>query len=155
MLKTERGYEDPRVSQIAVFLRNRVGELGDVLRLLEKESLTVHALSVADAVDYAVVRLVVDAPDVAKQVLEAEGIAVTESRLLAVKLPDDRDAPLRLCRALLGAEVNIHYAYPMSTRAGAMVLRVDDRATAIEALKKRDFELIDQGDLQGDEGSNE
>ena len=59
-LETAQGYQDPCVRQIGIFLQNQVGELGDVLRHLQKESISVHAISVTDSVDFAVVRLIVD-----------------------------------------------------------------------------------------------
>src|SRR5687768_15106074 len=126
--RTERGYEDPSVTQLAVFLQNRVGALRDVLRRLEAAQVTVHALSVSDSVDYAVVRLIVDKCESAKTALRTNGFPVSENTLLAVELPDDRAGLLAVCQALIAAEINIHYAYPMFTRPrgrGVVLIHVD------------------------------
>ncbi len=148
--RTERGYDDPSVTQLAVFLQNRVGELRDVLRRLEASQVTVHALSVSDSVDYAVVRLIVDKCETARGTLRGAGFAVSENTLLAVELPDDRAGLLAVSQALIAAEINIHYAYPMFTRPhgrGVVVIHVDSFGPATEVLRKNGFALLDERDL--------
>ena len=158
MIKTAHGYEDPSIRQIAIFLHNRVGELGEVLRYLGQEAIVVHAISVADSVDFAVMRMVVNHVDMAKETFESRGYSVTESPVLAVELPDAVDALLQVCRALLGAELNIHYAYPMFTGLGqreVVLIHVDDHVLASEVLRKRGLNLIDQHDLAGEGGGKD
>jgi hypothetical protein len=127
-----------------------VGELREVLRKLAAAQVTVHALSIDESVDYAVLRLVVDKVEASKQALKAAGFAVSESTLLAVELPDDHAGLLGVCQALITAEINIHYAYPMFTRPhgkGVVVLHVDGFSTAAEVLKKSGLTLLDERDL--------
>lgn len=158
MLQTKRGYEDPTVRQIAVFLQNRVGQLGDVLRHLERRELWVHALSVVDAVDFAVLRILVEDPEVAAGSLTEAGFSVTDSRVIVVQLPDERKGMLKVCQALLGAELNIHYAYPALTRppgGSLVIIHVDDPDIAIEALEKRDLRIFRESDFDFDEKDDE
>ncbi len=148
--KTDRGYDDPTVTQLSVFLQNRVGELRDVLRRLEAAQVQVHALSVADSVDYAIVRIIVDHVDTARSTLRGAGFAVSENLVLAVGMPPQRDGLLAICQALIGAEINIHYAYPMLTRpkgCSVVIVNVDSRAVASDVLKKAGFDLVDEPDL--------
>lgn len=149
MIQTSRGYEDPFVRQLALFLQNKVGELGDVLRHLEKQTIGVHALCVTDSVDFAVVRLVVDHVDRALRVLEEVRIPVSQNSVLAVELKQG-DSVLSICRALLAAEINTHYVYPMLSRPrgnAALILHVDDPDTGAEILAGRGFYLIDESEL--------
>ncbi len=151
MLRTERGYENPCIRQLSVFLRNRVGELGDLLRHLEKENLAVHAVSIADSIDFAVVRLIVNDTNAAAKALTEAGFAISEGNVLAVELPDDRTGLLQICRALIGGEINIYYAYTMIARPGgkgAMLVRVDDVETARDALSNRGFQILEEEDLR-------
>lgn len=150
MLKTEQGYREPSVRQIAIFLHNRVGQLGELLRQLEQEAIRVLALSVTDSVDFAMVRIVVDDVTRALHVLKDAEFSVAESQVLGVQLSDDDSSLLQVCRTLIGAEVNIHYAYPMFRIPGGknvVLIHVDDLDFAREALLKREFELIDDSDL--------
>jgi hypothetical protein len=149
-LRTERDYDEQSVTQIAVFLSNRVGELREVLRKLGSAQVVVHALSIDESVDYAVLRLVVDKVEASKQALKGAGFAVSESTLLAVELLDDQTGLLTICQALISAEINIHYAYPMFTRPhgkGVVVMHVDSFPTAAEILKKAGMTLLDERDL--------
>ena len=58
MLKTEKDYSDPFVRQLSLFLENHVGKLREILRYLTTEDILVHAISVIDSADHAIVRLV-------------------------------------------------------------------------------------------------
>lgn len=150
-LRTERDHEDPSVTQLAVFLHNRVGQLREVLKCLESAALAVHAVCVSDSSEFAVVRLVVDDLERARQVLKEEGFAASESLALAVELPEGPPGLLGLCRALLQAEVNIHYAYPMIARPhgrAVMVLHVDSLPPATECLRRAGYVLVDELDLK-------
>jgi hypothetical protein len=149
-LPTERTYDEQSVTQLAVFLSNRVGELREVLRKLGNAQVVVHALSIDESVDYAVLRLIVDKIEASKQALKGAGFAVSESTLLAVELPEGHAGLLAICQALISAEINIHYAYPMFTRPhgrGVVVMHVDGLQTAADVLKKAGMTLLDERDL--------
>ena len=47
---------------------------------------------------------------------EKAGLAIIESDLIGVDLPEGSDALLRICTALLQAEINIIQAYPLLIR---------------------------------------
>jgi hypothetical protein len=149
-LPTQRAYDEQSVTQLAVFLSNRVGELREILRKLAAAQVVVHALSIDDSVDYAVLRLIVDKVEASKQALKAAGFAISESTLLAVELLEEPGALVAICQALITAEINIHYAYPMFTRPrgkGVVVIHVDNYPTAAELLKKSGMSLLDERDL--------
>ena len=55
-----------------------------------------------------------------------------------------------ICRSLIQAEINIHYAYPMLTRPhgfGVFIVHVDENNTARELLIDDGFKLLDESDL--------
>ncbi len=152
MVRTARGYRDPSVRQLGVFLQNHVGELADILRHLNKGSILVQAISVTDSVDFAVVRLIVDKVDRAREILSESGFALRESRILAVELPDPRTGLLEICRVLIHAEINIHYVYPMLTRprgTEVVLIHTDEFDTASDVLRSQEFHLLDELDLRG------
>ncbi|MCI0650347.1 MAG: acetolactate synthase [Planctomycetes bacterium] len=151
MIQTARGYEDPVITQFSIFLQNRVGELADLLRHLEQASVVVHALSINDSVDFAVLRLVPAPLEVARATLIKAGYTVSEGNLVGVELADNKGGMLSVCRALIQAEINIHYAYPMLFRPrdqAVVLIHVEHPPTATEVLRKRGFALIDHRDLE-------
>ena len=150
MLKTEHGYDDPSVRQIAVFLHNRVGSFREVLKTLEDAAVAVHALSVSDSADFTIVRLVVGDVEGAKRALNEGEFPHAESSILAVELGDDKKGLLAVCRSLIRAEININYAYSFVTRprgSAVVAMHVDSIPSAVEVLRTNGFTLLDEQGL--------
>src|ERR1700733_15379031 len=112
-VETMRGRDWPSVRQFNVFVANRLGGLADVVRRFETTDIHIVSLTVVDSADCAIIRLVLSDPERAKEIFEQANLPVTESDLLVVQLPDGNQPLLQICKALLGAEINIHYAYPL------------------------------------------
>ena len=77
-----------------------------------------------------------------------------ESDLLGVELPDDDQPLLRVCTALLQAEVNIIQAYPILVRPHgrpAVALMVDNTEMGLETLASKGFSMISEADLNEEE----
>jgi hypothetical protein len=146
------GFESTRVRQFTVFLENRVGRLQTLVRTLELGSGKIVAMSIEESADSALVRLICSEPDDASRVLTAASFPFGESDLLAVELPRKSPQPLiEICSALLAAEINIHYAYPllMRPRGGpCLALYVDDPTLAARLLIRKGFTLIGESDLR-------
>ena len=150
MLRTEKELSEPFVRQLSLFLENRVGTLREILRQLTSEDLLVHGLSVVDSADHAIVRLIVDRVETAHKVLTDHRVPTAVNPILAVEVPNERAGIRMICRSLIQAEINIHYAYPMLTRPhgfGAMIVHVDENSTAHALLKSDGFNCLDEGDL--------
>ena len=101
------GYDDPSVAQLAVFLYNRVGQLRDVLRILDQANVQVYGLTVSESSDCAIVRFIPNEPATACFVLRDKGYAIAESEVLAVAMPRASHSLLQICQILLRSEVNI------------------------------------------------
>ena len=146
------GFESPRVRQFTVFLENRVGRLQTLLRALEQGAGNIVALSIEESADTALVRLICSAPDAGREELRSAAFSFSESDLLAVELPKASKQPLiAICSALLAAEINIHYAYPLLLRpreGPSLALYVDDPTLAARLLIKKGFNLLGESDLR-------
>src|SRR5688500_11678488 len=152
--QTQRGagFELTRVRQFTIFLDNRVGRLGRRARALEAGGARRVALAIENSAASALVRLICSEPDLSRDLLQKEGFAFGESELLAVELPKRSGQPvLAICSALLAAEINIHYTYPLLVRpkGPALALYVEDPTLAAQLLIKKGFTLIGESDLKG------
>jgi hypothetical protein len=148
---TSRGRDWPSVRQFNVFLENRLGKLLDVVRRFETTDIRIVSLSIMESADCAIIRLVLSDPERALEIFRLAGLPVTESDLLVVKLPDSPQPVLDICKALLIAEINIHYAYPLLVGPdgqGALAIRVDEHETAAGMLKGQGFTLFTEGDFK-------
>lgn len=147
---TSRGRDWPSVRQFNVFLANRLGALMGVVKRFETTDIHIIALSVVDSTDCAIVRLVVSDPERAYEIFEQANLPFTESDLLVVTLPDGPQPLVQICKALLGAEISIHYAYPLmalSAGRGGLAIHVEDIETATQHLQQAGFTLLTENDL--------
>jgi hypothetical protein len=145
------GFERTRVPQFTIFLENRVGRLNSLVRLLEQYVGVINALSIEESADSALVRVICSNPDGGRAALKEAGFSFSETDVLAVELPRGSQKPLAsICTALLSAEINIHYVYPMliRPRGPALALYVDDPTLAAQILIRKGFVLIGESDLK-------
>ena len=76
------------VKQISVFLENKPGKLADFTDVLSKNEIDMRALSLAEAEDFGIVRIIVDDVYNASTVLKDAGYVFSITKVLAVAIPD-------------------------------------------------------------------
>ncbi len=124
-------------TQLAVFLENRPGALARVCEALAKAGINIHALTVSDTVDHAVVRMIVSDPTKALMLLGERGVLAFEHDVLFIDATNELGVLARIADALSRAEVNIEYAYFASGATapkGTIVLRTSNVEKARQAL---------------------
>ena len=145
---SEPNTRDP-IRQFSLYVENKCGTLHDLVVMLSGQNVHVLALCVIDITESSIVRFVVDDPDKAYEVLRQHGFYVNESEVLGVELDSEVDLA-RVLAALLEAEVNIHYLFPFLVRPNgkyALILHVEDRDLAAQALTIRALRVLTQHDL--------
>jgi hypothetical protein len=148
---TTRGRDWPSVRQFNVFLENRLGALLDVVRRFETSDNHIVSLTVVDSADCAIIRIVLSDPERALEVFRQANLPITESDLLVVQLPDGPQPLLTICKALLVAEIDIHYAYPLLVGPhgrAALAIHVEDHENASQTLLKQGFVLFTENDFR-------
>src|SRR5579883_892731 len=100
---------DP-VKQFSVFAENRVGRLYDLTALLKSHNVHIMALTTLDTTDSTILRVIVDDPDKARELMVNNDFAYSECDVLAVEINDESELNAVLA-ALFEAEINIHYVY--------------------------------------------
>ncbi len=146
---TTSRHEEPFVLQFSIFLPNRVGQLGELLDVLNEAEVEVAGISVVDSTDWAVVRMIFTEPGKARKVLAGRHIAYTECEVLAVVVEGPQTLH-RLCKALVSAELNVQFAYPLLIQREArpaLAFHVDDRVLACQVLVKHGFTVLDHEDV--------
>jgi hypothetical protein len=151
---TARGRGGPSVRQYNVFLANRMGALLELVRRFETTDVKIVALTIVETADCAIIRLVPSHSERAYEILTAAKLPFSESDLLVVKLPDNDQPLLTICKAMLAAEINIHYAYPLMIGVGpmghtALAMHVEDHEAAMATLSNQGFTVYSEDDLDG------
>ncbi len=150
---TMRARDHPSIRQFTVFLENRVGQLLEVVRRFEGTEVRIVALSIVDSAECAFVRFLLSHPEEGREILERAGLAIIETDLIGVELPEGPQPLLKICTALLQAEVNIIQAYPLLVRPRgrpAVALMVDNLDMGLETLAAKQFNAISEADLLED-----
>ncbi len=140
----------PPVSQFSVMLPNRVGALAALVKMLRAAAIEVVGISVQDAKDATIARLVVTNPELAGHMFMEKGVPHTVSPLLVVELRESGPNLLQCLDSLMLAETNIDFCYPLlPSRASISLLamHVEDLEFAATVLNQAGFTLVWQDQL--------
>lgn len=138
------------VKQISVFLENKPGKLADFTDILSRHQIDMRALSLAEAEDFGIVRIIVDDVYNASTVLKEENYVFSITKVLAVAIPDEPGGLAKVIRVLGENEVNVEYMYAFTTRkqgVAYMIFRVEDNKKAAEVLQKAGIRPVCQDEL--------
>ncbi len=150
-VETTRGFSPPTVTQFSVFLTNKVGKLFDLVEAFDGSACHICAISVHEASDHAVVRLVTNNAKAAVELLRRENLPFSERDVLVVELCGSHTLS-SMCLCLLSAELSIHFAYPLMLRScgtPTIALAVDDLTLGGQILRRKEFRLLGEADLHG------
>lgn len=138
------------VKQISVFLENKPGKLAEFTKLLSDNSIDIRALSIAEASDFGIIRMIVEDVYNATTVLKDANYICSITDVLAVEVKDEAGALSELITVLSDNGSNIEYMYAITGRksdVAYMILRPDNQEAAIEVLSKAGKRLAKLEDL--------
>ncbi|OEF98242.1 ACT domain-containing protein [Desulfuribacillus alkaliarsenatis] len=133
------------VKQISVFLENKTGRLAEVTGTLGSNKINIRALSIADTTDFGILRLIVNNPAMAYQLLKEQGFTVSETDVIAVEIDDSPGGLSRVLRLMDENKINIEYLYAFLEKkeeAALVVFRVEEIERAIETLQKNNITVL-------------
>ena len=134
-----------RVSQLSVFLENKSGRLADVTHALADAGINIRALSIADTIDYGLLRLIVNDPPAAKSALASAGFTVALTEVLAIEVPDKPGGLANIIDILAEVGINIEYMYAFVGRSGEhalVVFRIEKVDEAITILQQKGVRIL-------------
>ena len=139
-----------KVSQLSVFIENKSGRLADVTRALADADINIRALSIADTIDYGLLRLIVNDPVAARNALSNAGFTVTLTEVLAIEVPDKPGGLAGIIEILAGAGINIEYMYAFVGTSGEnaiVVFRIERLDEAIPILQQKGVRIMTGDEL--------
>jgi hypothetical protein len=138
------------IKQISIFIPNKKGSLSELTAILVAHNIDIRAIAVFDTADYGILRIVVDDPDRAVEVLKKEGVVAKVSKVIAVE-PEDQPGSLNQIFSILrDADINIEYIYSFIMRKREMpyvVLKVDNQEKAVEELTAHGINVINKEEI--------
>ena len=142
--------EDKIIKQISLFAENKPGRLANIASSFQKAGINIRAFTIAEAGDFGIIRMVVDRPDFAHDVLHDAGFTVSETSVLGVQMEDVPGGLGKIADVLGEKDINIDYAYAFVTKTekALLILRVNNIEAAITVLQDSGVKLIDMADIQ-------
>ncbi len=133
------------IKQISIFVENKPGRLSAVTKLLSDNGIDIRALSVADTKDFGILRLIVNKPDKACEVLKNADCTVSLTNVIAIGIHDQPGGLSAAMDCLYGANISVEYMYAFISKSedqAYVILRVENNDKAVEALKESNFTIL-------------
>lgn len=138
------------IKQLSIFVENKFGRLEAIVDTLSKANINIRALSLAEAQDYGVLRVIVDDAESAKRALNDVGVIAKITDVVAVYLDDRSGGLASVLSVLKDAEIAIEYMYAFLGRTegkALMVLKADDEAKTEKVLTEKNIPMLSQEDI--------
>lgn len=139
------------IKQISLFVENKPGRMAKVSKTLSDAGVNIRAMTIAEAGDFGVIRMVVDNPDKGYKVLHDSGFTVSATDVLAVEMKDTPGGLYEIVDTLGTNKINVDYAYAFVTakaERAMLILRVDDLSRAKQSLSSRGIKIATKDEIQ-------
>lgn len=138
------------IQQLSVFVENQPGSIMRVTSALTEAKINIRAITSFDGPEFAILRLVVNQPEKAKDYLTTKGFVVRLHKVIAVELQDEKGNLNQMLEVLAKGGLSISYIYSFVIRgdkAPVMVFNTDDYEKAEKCLKAAGVNLIEEKEL--------
>jgi hypothetical protein len=142
------------IPQVSVYLDNRPGSLSEAMGQLDKNKIQIFALSIADAGEFGLVRMVTEDPEKATTVLEDVDYNLAKSRrnteVTAVFMGYE-DKISKITKILADGSINIEYAYSSAVHVNgkiALILRASDIENAEKTLRANGITVLTLAEIK-------
>lgn len=130
---------------ISVFLENNPGKLEKITTILSDNNINLRAMSLASSGDFGVMKLLVDDPDKAFDVLKQNKIAVTKRQIIAVVVDNVPGSFNKLLISLSANKINIEDCYGFlldNGKTAAIILEIENYPDTAKFLSDKGFDVL-------------
>ncbi len=139
-----------KLKQLSLFLENKPGALSAPVKILADAKMNILTLSIAEAQQYGILRLIVRDWEAAKTLLQKHGLLVKVTDVLAIEVPDRPGGLADVLAVLEDAGINLEYMYAFTLKRdskGLLLFRFDDPDKAIAVLQKHKINVVGNDEL--------
>lgn len=132
------------IKQISIFLENKQGRLADVAQVIADANINFSISSIAESVDFGILRGIVSDPEKACRILKEQHFAVTMSEVVGIRCSNTPGSLAKILRYLSDADVSIEYMYSyIHNNVSDIIIRPDDMERCLSALSEKEVELVE------------
>ena len=144
------GVKNMTIDQISVFVENKPGKLAEITGLIGDAGIDLRAMSIADTTDFGILRLIVDKPKLAYEILKGADCVVSVTQVIAVCVEDKPGCLAKVLKVMSDEGINIEYLSAFITRKKAdayVIFRMEDNEKAIKMLTANGIKLANGDDI--------
>lgn len=133
------------LKQLSIFVENEIGSLRSVTTVLGENNINIRAIATFDSPEFGILRIIVDKPKLAREVLTKEGFFVKITNVIAVNLEDKLGELEKVLKIIEEAGLNLNYIYSFVIRdqkSPLMVMHIDDLEIAKQILSENGVKII-------------
>ncbi|MGN0620622.1 MAG: ACT domain-containing protein [Porcipelethomonas sp.] len=134
-----------KIKQISIFVENKPGRLRAMTDILRENEIDIRAVSISDTKDFGILRIIVNDPDKACEILKKEECTVTISEVLAVGVKDRPGGLFSVMDVLYSNGISVEYMYAFVSKADEdayVILRVADIDKTAKILSDSGIKLV-------------
>ena len=138
------------VNQVSVFIENRQGRLTEVLEVLKRNDVNILSISLADTTEYGLLRLIVNKPELARDILLEAGFSSLLTEVLIIKVPHTTGALQSILSLIAKENISIEYMYGLSveTTDASIVMKTNELEKACQVLKSGHIGTMTSDEIQ-------
>ena len=141
------------VTQLSAFVSNKPGHLQKVLKVLADENINIITLTIAETLDFGILRMIVNDPDKGYKVLKENNITSSITDVLALEIDDTPGSLYNALEVFAQMNLNIEYMYAFTEKRegkAVMIFRFEDIEAAKSALQGKGYNIVRKIDIIGE-----
>ena len=138
------------VKQVCAFIENKTGRLSELADVLSTNGIDISALSLADSSDYGILRMLVNDPQKAVQILKDAGVIAKITDAVAVAINDAPGGFAEVVHLLSKKNFEVKYMYASVGNLhgkALMILGLDNPTEAEALIAQTDAGKIDPAEV--------
>ncbi len=132
------------LKQLSIFVENEVGSLRSVTTALKNNNINIRAIATFDSPEFGILRIIVDKPEEAREILINGGFFVKITDVIPVNLEDKPGELDKVLKVIEDAGLNLNYIYSFVIREQTtplMVMHIDDLEIAKQILSENGVQI--------------
>lgn len=135
------------IDQISVFLENKSGRLADVTKVLADGEINLRAMTIADTADFGILRIIVNEPDKAYELLEKNGFTVRITKVLGIEIEDEPGGLHKVMYIFENNSINIEYLYVIlknEVKKVILIMKVENIEQGLKIMEKNNLVAVSE-----------
>ncbi|MCR5337978.1 MAG: amino acid-binding protein [Lachnospiraceae bacterium] len=133
------------LKQLSVYAENKKGNLQRITGTLADRGINIWGSVTNDSAEYGIIRMIVEKPEEAQQILQEAGYLAKLSDVIGVEMADEVGALNKLLIALTESNINVDYIYLSFNRESGQpvqILHTQDTPEVASCLNAKGFRLL-------------